>query len=84
MKQFVFQFKQTNMDKDSISITCKYCKKSYSIKKMVEHVLKAKKCKGNFSDEQILSIKVQYEEMTEGSISITCRNCQVTYPMKSM
>ena len=58
------------MDPDSIIISCKKCEKSHSMKSMLQHVLRAKRCKGSFNEEQILSLRKHSNDLSSAKKKI--------------
>ena len=85
------------MDTYSVSITCRNCKKTFSMKGMVQHSTLAKQCKGTYTEDQVSNIRKHLEELTrakkrikeyekflkmdKGLITITCRRCERTFPL---
>ena len=48
----------------SVYISCRKCKKTHPMNSMVQHATKAKKCKGTFNEEQVISLREHSSEIS--------------------
>ena len=56
--------KQTIMDQEIISITCRQCKTTFPFKKIVLHVINKPDCRKTYTEAQMESLRMHSKEIT--------------------